>query len=228
MLTMYDYRRRNWTRRIAIALTTMLFLAGGSFMKDIARVPAMGGPRVVKAAQVHVVGPGESLWLIADSYGITVSALRETNGKWDDLIRPGERFIIPEAPAVTAMAAVKMFGATAAERDLLARLVRAEAEDQPYAGKVAVAAVVLNRSRSGLFPRDIQAVIYERNQFEPVMNGQIWLPAHGDDHRAVVDALGGWDPSFGALYFFNPAKTVNSFLWSRPMTTIIGGHRFTL
>src|SRR5690606_23633191 len=116
---------------------------------------------------------GESLWLIAQMYGTTVSALREANGLWGDLIRPGQRLTIPQYES-TAWAAPLV---TPAEKELLARLVRAEAEDQPYAGKVAVASVVLNRTRSNLFPNGIWAVIYEPYQFEPVMNGHINRPA---------------------------------------------------
>ncbi|MEW6308272.1 MAG: cell wall hydrolase [Bacillota bacterium] len=117
---------------------------------------------------------------------------------------------------------------TAAELDLLARLIRAEAQGEPYAGKVAVAAVVLNRMESRLFPKTVRGVIYQRRQFEPVDNGTINRKADALSVRAAQDALRGDDPSRGALYFFNPAKTRNRFLWARRVTVIIGRHRFTL
>lgn len=116
---------------------------------------------------------------------------------------------------------------TAAERDLLAQLVRAEGEGEPYVGKVAIAAVVLNRVRSDKFPNTVAGVIYQPRQFEPVANGRIYRPATAEDYRAVDDALRGWDPTGGAVYFFNPSKVSNGFLWSRPYAATIGGHRFT-
>ncbi|HLS88614.1 MAG TPA: cell wall hydrolase [Sphingobacteriaceae bacterium] len=223
MLTTDHTCPRRWRRPAAVALLTLFFLALFSFPASAPSLTALMGSRGADAAQVHTVSPGESLWLIAQRYGTTVGALREANGLGGDLIRPGQRLTIPQS-ASTAWAAPLL---TPAEMDLLARLVRAEAEDQPYAGKVAVAAVVLNRTRSSLFPNGVWAVVYEPYQFEPVMNGQINLPARPTDRQAVADALSGWDPSYGALYFFNPAKTANAFLWSRPVTVTIGDHRFT-
>lgn len=223
MLTTDYLCRRRWRRPAAVALLMVFFLAVFSFPVNAPSWQALLGSRGADAAQTHTVSPGESLWLIAQMYGTTVSALRDTNGLRGDLIRPGQRLTIPQFES-TAWAASLV---TPAEMDLLARLVRAEAEDQPYAGKVAVAAVVLNRTRSNLFPNGVGAVVYEPYQFEPVLNGQINLPARPTDRQAVADALSGWDPSYGALYFFNPTKTSNAFLRARPVTVTIGDHRFT-
>lgn len=110
---------------------------------------------------------------------------------------------------------------------LLARLITAEAGGESYEGMVAVGAVVLNRIRSPLFPNTMYGVIYEQDQFEPVLNGRINNPPTELAIRAATDAINGWDPSNGALYFFNPNKAYSSFLWGRPQTAWIGGHRFS-
>lgn len=110
--------------------------------------------------------------------------------------------------------------------DLLARLVQAEAGGEPYIGKVAVAAVVINRVQSNRFPDTVREVIFEQDAFEPVSNGWIWNPPSPSAYRAVLAALRGWDPSGGALYFFAPAKTNDGFVWSRQFITRIGNHIF--
>lgn len=112
---------------------------------------------------------------------------------------------------------------------MLARLVAAEAKDEPYIGKVAVAAVVLNRTRHPDFPPNIPGVIFEPWAFESVMNGSFWqVTVEEPDYRASLDALSDWDPSGGALYFFNPATSTSPWIWTRPQITIIGRHIFAL
>ncbi|MDI3280833.1 MAG: cell wall hydrolase [Bacillota bacterium] len=110
--------------------------------------------------------------------------------------------------------------------DLLARLVQAEAGGEPYAGKVAVAAVVINRVQSSRFPDSVRGVIFQKGAFEPVANGWIWNPPSRSAYQAALDALRGWDPSGGALFFFAPAKTGDAFVWSRPAVVRIGNHIF--
>lgn len=115
----------------------------------------------------------------------------------------------------------------AGDLDTLAHLVQAEAGDEPYAGKVAVAAVVINRIQSGRFPRTVRGVVFEQDAFECVSNGWFWNPPAASAYAAVRAALRGWDPTGGALFFFNPAKTANAFIWSRPIITQIGNHIFS-
>lgn len=110
--------------------------------------------------------------------------------------------------------------------DLLARLVYGEARGEPYTGQVAVAAVVLNRVNSSSFPNTIAGVIYQSGAFDVVSDGQINLTANSTAKKAAQDALNGWDPSYGALYYFNPKTATNKWIWSRPMTVTIGNHRF--
>ena len=110
--------------------------------------------------------------------------------------------------------------------DLLARLVHGEARGEPYSGQVAVAAVVLNRVKSSSFPNTIAGVIYQKGAFDVVSDGQINMSPDSTSKKAAQDALNGWDPSYGAIYYFNPNTATNKWIWSRPMTVTIGNHRF--
>lgn len=121
------------------------------------------------------------------------------------------------------------------ELDLFARLVYAEAKGEPYRGQVAVAATVLNRLIHPEYPNTLSGVInhvvFQNGrkiyQYEPVLNGTIYLPANQTAKNAAADALAGWDPSFGATGFFAPAKVgANSWVWNRTTTITIGNHRF--
>ena len=110
--------------------------------------------------------------------------------------------------------------------NLLARLVYGEARGEPYTGQVAVAAVVLNRVKSSSFPNTIAGVIYQNGAFDVVSDGQINLTPNSTAIKAAQDALNGWDPTYGAIYYFNPSTATNKWIWSRPMTVTIGNHRF--
>lgn len=110
--------------------------------------------------------------------------------------------------------------------NLLARVVYGEARGEPYSGQVAVAAVVLNRVKSSSFPNTISGVVYQSGAFDAVRDGQINLSPNSTAIKAAQDALNGWDPSYGAIYYFNPATATNKWIWSRPMTVTIGRHRF--
>lgn len=111
---------------------------------------------------------------------------------------------------------------------LLARLVYGEARGEPYRGMVAVAAVVLNRVSDSRFPNTIAGVIYQKGAFSVVSDGQINLAPDDQSLRAARDAMNGWDPSNGCIYYFNPAKTNNAFIWSRPLVVTIGDHMFCM
>jgi N-acetylmuramoyl-L-alanine amidase len=110
---------------------------------------------------------------------------------------------------------------------LLAKVVYGEARGEPYTGKVAVAAVALNRVNSSLFPDSLAEVVYQPGAFSIVDDGQINLSPDQDALRAARDAANGWDPSGGALFYYNPAKIGgNSWMWTRPVTVVIGSHNF--
>ncbi len=110
--------------------------------------------------------------------------------------------------------------------NLLARLIYGEARGEPYTGQVAVGAVVMNRVRSSSFPNSISGVIYQSGAFDAVRDGQINLSPDSNAKKAAQDAINGWDPSYGAIYYFNPSTATNKWIWSRPMTITIGRHRF--
>ena len=110
--------------------------------------------------------------------------------------------------------------------NLLARLIYGEARGEPYVGQVAVGAVVLNRVKSSSFPNSIAGVIYQAGAFDAVADGQINLTPNQTAKNAAIDALNGWDPSYGAIYYFNPNTATNKWIWSRAHTVTIGEHRF--
>ena len=109
---------------------------------------------------------------------------------------------------------------------LLARIISAEARGEPYEGQVAVGAVVMNRVRHPSFPNTVAGVIYQSGAFTAVTDGQFDQPIADSAWRAAADALNGWDPSGGAIYYYNPAKTSNAWIRTRPVIKTIGSHIF--
>ncbi|MCI9087679.1 MAG: spore cortex-lytic enzyme SleB [Clostridia bacterium] len=111
---------------------------------------------------------------------------------------------------------------------LLARAINGEARGEPYEGQVAVGAVILNRVKDSKFPNTIAGVIYQSGAFTAVADGQINVPIKEGATvvKAAQDALNGWDPTDGAIYYFNPATATNKWIWSRPLIKTIGKHRF--
>ena len=110
--------------------------------------------------------------------------------------------------------------------DLLARLISAEARGEPYEGQVAVGAVVLNRVGHPSFPNSVAEVIYQPGAFSCLDDGQFNEPVAESAYRAARDAMNGWDPSYGAIYYFNPVTATSKWIWARPLIVNIGKHRF--
>lgn len=110
--------------------------------------------------------------------------------------------------------------------NLLARVVSAEARGEPYVGQVAVGAVILNRIHHPSFPNTLAGVIYQPGAFSCLNDGQINSQVSDSAYRAARDAMNGWDPSGGAIYYYNPAKSTNKWIFARPVITVIGDHRF--
>ncbi len=111
---------------------------------------------------------------------------------------------------------------------LMARAINGEARGEPYEGQVAVGAVILNRVKDSRFPNTISGVIYQSGAFTAVADGQINQPIAEDStvYKAAQDAMNGWDPTGGCVYYFNPDTATNSWIWSRPHVKTIGKHRF--
>ena len=118
------------------------------------------------------------------------------------------------------------YGDSSGELALLARLISAEARGEPYAGQVAVGAVVLNRVEHPSFPNTISEVIFQPGAFSCMLDGQWDEPVSESAYAAARDALNGSDPSGGAIYYFNPATATSAWIWSRPELLTIGNHRF--
>ncbi|NLY88761.1 MAG: LysM peptidoglycan-binding domain-containing protein [Firmicutes bacterium] len=175
----------------------------------------------------YTVRRGDTLYTISQRVGVPVNTLRSVNGLASNTLRIGQRLTIPTGGAATATTAG---GGSRAGVDtyMLARLIHAEAEAEPYIGKVAVGAVVLNRIESPLFPNSLAGVLYQPHAFETVTNGRIYNNPSNEAIRAARDAVNGWDPSGGALYFFNPAKVVSSWVWTRTIVNRIGKHVFAI
>ena len=111
---------------------------------------------------------------------------------------------------------------------LMARAINGEARGEPYEGQVAVGAVILNRVKNSSFPNTIAGVIYEKGAFTAVADGQINVPIKEGSTvlKAAQDAMNGWDPTNGCIYYFNPDTATNKWIWSRPLVKKIGKHRF--
>lgn len=117
-------------------------------------------------------------------------------------------------------------GFSSKDVSLLARVTSAESRGEPFVGQVAVAAVILNRIQHPSFPNTLAGVIYQPGAFTCVTDGQINADVSDTSYRAARDAINGWDPSGGAIYYYNPAKSSSGWIFSRPVITVIGSHRF--
>lgn len=166
----------------------------------------------------HKVQAGESFYKIGIKYGVPVNTLKRANNKTSNLVLSGENLVIPNSSI------------SESEKELIAHLVHAEAKGEPYAGKVAVATVILNRVASADFPNTVKGVVYEQTgghyAFTPVQNGAINQPADATARNAVNEALAFRGQGNGSLYFYNPKIAVSKWIFSRPVTVTIGNHRF--
>ena len=112
--------------------------------------------------------------------------------------------------------------------ELLAKVISAEARGESYEGQVAVGAVILNRVKHPSFPDSISGVVYQKGAFSCVNDSNWYAPVADSSKRAAIDALNGWDPSGGAIYYFNAGKTNDAFMHSRPVVKVIGDHKFCM
>lgn len=115
---------------------------------------------------------------------------------------------------------------SSSDYDLLARIISAEARGEPYMGQVAVGAVILNRIEHPSFPDTLSGVVYQRGAFSCLNDGQFYEDVADSAYRAASDAINGLDPCSGAIYYYNPVKSTNKWIFSREVITVIGNHRF--
>jgi len=220
--TLYLIARRYGTT--VAALKSANNLSGDCLLIGrILRIPVSGS-----TTATHLVISGESLYLIAQKYGITVDALKEANQLSQDEILVGQELTIPQATKDSSSSS--SYYLSESEIDLLARLVSAEASGESYTGQIAVAATILNRLNDSRYPDTVTAIIYQVDngyyQYSPVLDGRINLSATASATNAVESALTGWDPSNGANGFYNPSKTTNTWVRSQTVTAVIGNHIF--
>jgi len=184
-------------------------------------VPGQGG-------NTYVVQPGDTLYLIGQRYGLSPEQIKAANGLSSDSIYPGQTLHIPSSSRPPA-GSRETPSENTEDLDLLAHLVYGEARGEPYSGQVAVAAVALNRVRDSRFPNTVAGVIYDLDAFTCVNDGQFYLTPNTAAYQAAREALRGYDPSGGALYFWNPAEVLgNQWVWTRTITTTIGKHVFAI
>jgi N-acetylmuramoyl-L-alanine amidase len=168
------------------------------------------------AGTTHQVQYGQTYWKIAKGFGIPLNSLMNANNS-KSLIA-GQNIILPYSQF------------SQADKDLMARLVRAEAVGESYSGKVAVATVILNRVKSPDFPNTVQGVVYQISNghyaFTPVQNGTINQPADSDSKRAVNEAIALMGQGNGSLFFYNPKTSTSDWIFSREVIITIGNHRF--
>lgn len=177
----------------------------------------------------YQVKSGDSVYLIAKAYGISMDALRQANNLGSNpVIYPGQILKIPAA--TSSGGGSGKFYLSSSDIELLARLVSAESDGEPFEGQVAVAATILNRLNDPRYPNTIPGIVYQIDngcyQYSPVLDGRINNPASSNAYKAVNAALSGWDPSGGANGFYNPSKTQSQWVKSKPVTTVIGNHVF--
>lgn len=170
------------------------------------------------AATTHSVKSGETYWKIANKYGVSVTQLKSVNHKTSNLLYVGQKLTIPNSDI------------SATDKDLMARLVSAEAKGESFAGKTAVATVILNRIDNPKFPNSAKGVIYQKVDgyyaFTPVQNGEINKPADALSKKAVDEALAFRGQGKGSIYFYNPKTSSSKWILSREVTVTIGHHRF--
>jgi N-acetylmuramoyl-L-alanine amidase len=173
----------------------------------------------------HKVQKGDTLYRLSRHYGVTIAGIKSANGIGSDTIYIGQNLRIP-----TTTKNASRSGTNYSQDDLywLSRAVHSEARGEPYLGQVAVAAVVINRTRNSQFPNSIKGVIFQKSAFTAVSDGQIYLTPDTTAIKAAREALAGADPSGGALYYWNPAKSTSKWIWTRTIINRIGNHVFGL
>lgn len=201
------------------------------------------GPQnhTAEAITKYKVVKGDSLWKLGQQHGITIDDMKRENNQVDDMIYTGEILKIPNQSKVVAKQASKpkketqeqkkpAVSISKKEKDLLARLVEAEAKGESYEGKVAVATVVLNRVDSPQFPNNVTKVIHQvvgdSYAFSPVQNGEIKNLASDKAKQAVDEALTRKDRLHDSIYFYNPDITTDDWIRSRDVVKTIGNHVF--
>lgn len=178
----------------------------------------------------YTVKAGDSLYKIAAAYGTTVGKLQEVNALAATRIYTGQQIYVPGESVVEPESGGEgenILGLSQDEIHMMAKMIYGEARGESYTGQVAVGAVIINRIKSSLFPNTMAEVLFQKNQFSAVDDGQYYLTPDATAIAAAKEAAAGVDPSYGSLFYWNPVKAPNNaFLNAKPIIVTIGGHVF--
>lgn len=228
---------------LAVAIVGTTPIPANAFSKNTIEVGASGSDVREMQGRLKFIGfytgaiDGEFGWR---SYWALRNFQYEFGMKIDGILGPKTKLMLynatknwspgapetPSAPATTPPTTKKAANVSSNDLKLMANAVYGESRGEPYIGQVAVAAVILNRTRNPAFPNTPSAVIFEPRAFTAVADGQIYLTPNETAKKAVNDALKGWDPTGGAIYYFNPDTATSAWIWSRPQIKKIGKHIF--
>lgn len=224
---------RPWALVIAFVLIVSIALSGFAYAALGDRLLGRGskGPEVIEL-QKKLAQLGYTIGTADGKFGSKTEAAvrrfqKEHGLRVDGLAGTQTIKELKRLTGQSTNASGKAVGYKNIDTNLLARTVNAEARGEPYVGQVAVAAVILNRISDPAFPKTVADIVYQPRAFSSVDDGQINLPPSSSAIRAAQEAISGSDPSKGAIFFFNPAKTTNKYIWSRPQIIKIGNHIFT-
>lgn len=216
------------TTAFLLAMATALGLCLSPALADIVLEVGSSGANVTKV-QNRLIQYGYMTGSADGKYGEktrdAVILFQKRNGLTVDG-RVGKATAAALGVTLTSSTSSSSSTIVSADQKLLAKLVYAEARGESYKGQVAVAAVVLNRVSSSSFPNTISGVIYQTGAFSCVSNGSINNTPNDTAVRAALDAMNGWDPTNGCLYYYNPGKTSDSWIRTRTVVTVIGNHYF--
>ena len=203
---------------------SVCFIGGNAEAKNIVKGDTTANVRIV---QQRLYNLGYYTYKVDGIWGTRTKTAVKKFQKDKGLVADGIVGAKTEkALGITLSSSSSSSSTTSSELNLLARCVYSESRGEPYTGQVAVAAVVLNRVRSSKFPNTIAGVIYQKGAFTAVSDGQINLTPNETAYKAARDALNGWDPTNGCLYYYNPATATSKWIWSLKVEITIGRHSF--
>lgn len=226
-----NIKRRVWLGMLALLMALLLASTVSGALGDRSLSQGSRGPEVAELQRKlnslgFVAGKADGIFGSQTKAAVT-RYQRERGLKVDGIAGTQTINDLKLLTGESTTASGKSVGPKNVDVNLLARCVSAEARGEPYVGQVAVAAVILNRLKDPAFPNTIADIIYQPLAFSSVPDGQINMAPTASSIKAAQEAISGVDPTGGALYFFNPAKTKNKFIWSRPQIMQIGNHMFT-
>lgn len=248
MYASIDHKRGRYGRKLIVSAVFILILAlafvhlqtGFAFGNQVMKYGTQGGDVYELQGRLQYLGYYNGLidgvfgWqterAVMDfqyKFGLTVDGVAGSDTK-NMLVRatPGWQSSGTQGGSAGAPAHTASYSTN--DMDLLARAVYSEARGEPYEGQVAIAAVILNRLSHDSFPNTVSGVIFEPRAFTAVADGQFWLTPNEQAKKAVRDAINGWDPTGGAIYYFNPNTATSGWIWTRPQIKQIGKHIFCM